>query len=155
MRITPFRSLIILYGHEVSSYRDFTAATRSIVPPCRGYRRGKIVASVSHRRDTVNSCREYSLEGISTRLPLPRPRRSWRVSENAAHRSFIVIIYLHSTMRDRIDEVLQVCRRRSCHRYISRPLILRVRKARRTFVSVKCANILVFVVIYYSTDRFT
>lgn len=55
MRIILLRSLIILYGHEVSSYCDFTAATRSIVPPRRGYHCGKIVASVSHRYDTVNS----------------------------------------------------------------------------------------------------
>lgn len=60
VRITPLRFLIILYGHEVSSYRDFTAAIRSIVRSRRGYRHGKIVASGSHRYDTVNSSRKYS-----------------------------------------------------------------------------------------------
>lgn len=78
VRIAPLRSLIVLYGHEVSSYRDFTAATRSIVPPRRGYRRGKIVASVvSHRYDTVNSSGEYSLGELSNVASVAfRPRDS-------------------------------------------------------------------------------
>lgn len=55
-------------------------------------------------------------------------------------------------MRDRIDEVLEVChrRRRSCHRYISRPLVSRVRRKHNGCWSDRriYANIYVFIVIH-------
>lgn len=142
VRITPLRSLIILYRHEVSSYRDFTAATRSIVPPRRGYRGGKIVASVSHRYDTVNSSGEYSLEEISTRLPLPLVRDVPDESPRKTVHHYYLSLHLHSAVRDRIDEVLKVCRRcrHSCHRYISRPLVLRAQKTQRISVMCKYLN---------------